>query len=584
MVELLDYFGNDLMVVNAARVSFGKQKETLDEKDIKLIKYLLDNKHVAPFRHPQLQFRITCPIYVERQLFKHQVGLCLSGDSQISFINSSKGISKDTIQNLYERWTFGRKHQMSKNDANYTRERIKRKKLRVLNEETGVFEIGHIKDIFYSGKKDIYEITLEDGKKLKCSKDHKILTDSGFKTIKNGLKVGSNVACNGVKVVGNGKYRNFEYMKSLREQRLSVSEMAELCGCGYDNIRKWLKIHKLNFTKGEVCFNKGSIPWNKNKTGYKLNISEETKKIKSEWSKKYNKRGSESKFWRGGITDDRGLIGQWTRGVAYDVHKKYNFTCQKCGNSSGTLHAHHIIPVCQDISKSKDINNLITVCKQCHKDIHFSLDTEVEFARTVLSQDFIPFEYTKRIGNRRKFTTKVHYSKIIDITLIGEEDTYDIEVDHKFHNFVANGIVVHNSANSISGRYVDFSDSYSNIKEWRKQSKSSKQGSEGLVEDQDLCRYLEDTVISTCKKTYEKLLDIGVSKEQARTILPLNLNTTFIWTGSLLAFKHLFDLRLKSDTQQETRMIAQKMQELVANIPGNPFEHTLKAITNETTK
>lgn len=75
MVEIIEVFGNDLMIVNAARVSFGKTKEAFDEKDEKLIKYLVEHKHVAPFRHPQLQFRITCPIYVERQLFKHQVGL-----------------------------------------------------------------------------------------------------------------------------------------------------------------------------------------------------------------------------------------------------------------------------------------------------------------------------------------------------------------------------------------------------------------------------------------------------------------------------------------------------------------------------
>jgi thymidylate synthase (FAD) len=68
-VELLSFFGNDLMIVNAARVSFRKTKEVLDEKDVKLLSYLYEHKHVAPFRHPQLQFRITCPIYVERQLF-----------------------------------------------------------------------------------------------------------------------------------------------------------------------------------------------------------------------------------------------------------------------------------------------------------------------------------------------------------------------------------------------------------------------------------------------------------------------------------------------------------------------------------
>lgn len=73
--ELLGHFGDDLMVVNAARVSYGKSKASLDEKDERLIRFLVEHGHTSPFRHPQLQFRIGCPIFVERQLFKHQVGL-----------------------------------------------------------------------------------------------------------------------------------------------------------------------------------------------------------------------------------------------------------------------------------------------------------------------------------------------------------------------------------------------------------------------------------------------------------------------------------------------------------------------------
>jgi len=136
------------------------------------------------------------------------------------------------------------------------------------------------------------------------------------------------------------------------------------------------------------------------------------------------------------------------------------------------------------------------------------------------------------------------------------------------------------SANSISGRYVDFSDSYTIITEWRKQSTSSKQGSEGLIEEQFAASEIEAGIIGYCKTAYQKLIELGVSKEQARTILPLNLNTTFIWTGSLLAFIHLFNLRLKSDTQQETKEIAQQMLDLVKSIEGNPFEQTIKSITN----
>jgi len=133
------------------------------------------------------------------------------------------------------------------------------------------------------------------------------------------------------------------------------------------------------------------------------------------------------------------------------------------------------------------------------------------------------------------------------------------------------------SANSISGRYVDFSDSYTTITEWRKQSKSSKQGSDGLIDNQEEAKRIEHHIIEHCKLAYDNLLNLGVSKEQARTILPLNLNTTFIWTGSLLSFVHLWNLRLKPDTQVETKEVAQEMLELVKNIEGNPFKHTIEA-------
>ena len=133
------------------------------------------------------------------------------------------------------------------------------------------------------------------------------------------------------------------------------------------------------------------------------------------------------------------------------------------------------------------------------------------------------------------------------------------------------------AANSISGRYVDFSDTYTTVTEWRKQSTSSKQGSEGVIENQEMASIIEGDIIDRCKSAYEKLIELGVSKEQARTILPLNLNTTFIWTGSFQAFIHLCNLRLKPDAQQETREVVAEMLECVKNIEGNPFQHSLAA-------
>ena len=67
--------GNDLTVVNSARVSFGKRKEVWDEKDAKLVRYLAKNKHFSPFRHLQTQLNIKAPEFVMRQLFRHLVGI-----------------------------------------------------------------------------------------------------------------------------------------------------------------------------------------------------------------------------------------------------------------------------------------------------------------------------------------------------------------------------------------------------------------------------------------------------------------------------------------------------------------------------
>jgi thymidylate synthase (FAD) len=74
MVELIEVFGNDLTVVNAARVSFAKESHEFSNQDEKLVKYLASHNHIAPFFHPQLRFRLKMPIFVAREWFRHQIG------------------------------------------------------------------------------------------------------------------------------------------------------------------------------------------------------------------------------------------------------------------------------------------------------------------------------------------------------------------------------------------------------------------------------------------------------------------------------------------------------------------------------
>ena len=98
-VDLIDYMGTDLTVVNSARVSFNKEAEwdtdheaierfkksgshytpdmvqKLSDKDVKLIRYLAKHKHWTPFSHPQITLRVKAPVSIRTQLFKHKVGL-----------------------------------------------------------------------------------------------------------------------------------------------------------------------------------------------------------------------------------------------------------------------------------------------------------------------------------------------------------------------------------------------------------------------------------------------------------------------------------------------------------------------------
>lgn len=74
-VEYVDHMGSDLSIVNAARVSFNKVATEFEEKDDKLIHYLAKHNHWTPFAHNSISLRIKCPLFVARQLGKHQVGL-----------------------------------------------------------------------------------------------------------------------------------------------------------------------------------------------------------------------------------------------------------------------------------------------------------------------------------------------------------------------------------------------------------------------------------------------------------------------------------------------------------------------------
>jgi thymidylate synthase (FAD) len=71
-VGLIDHLGEEISIVNAARVSFGKLKDTMDERDITLLDYLIENKHTSPLEHVVFTFSIHCPLFVRGQWHRHR--------------------------------------------------------------------------------------------------------------------------------------------------------------------------------------------------------------------------------------------------------------------------------------------------------------------------------------------------------------------------------------------------------------------------------------------------------------------------------------------------------------------------------
>lgn len=145
--------------------------------------------------------------------------------------------------------------------------------------------------------------------------------------------------------------------------------------------------------------------------------------------------------------------------------------------------------------------------------------------------------------------------------------------------FVARQLVKHKFLpwNEVSRRYVDEEPEFYMPETWRSKSESKKQGSKDEpVPMSHACSISANTVVTSVLTLYKALLAEGVAPEQARMVLPQNTMTEWIWSGTLGAFCAMLSLRMKEDTQQETREVAYKIAEIVSDI----FPHSYAALTD----
>ena len=612
-VRLDAAMADDLSVVNSARVSFAVRKEEMDDRDKGLIRFLMREKHATPFEHNSFRYHLRTPIFVAREWMRHRIG-CLTGDTVVTFVNNggqaSSSLSK-TIDELWRMWSVGEidGHGLREEQGNRIQElaaaghsqraiaretgvsrnairrvlrygwsqyrssksRLRNMRLRVLNEATGEFVPGHLVDILDKGVQPVYRITLADGKEVTMTENHRVLTSDGWATLRDAVGlVGSGTSASMSKKAAfmtNGRplYQNYKWMARQRRSGASVQEMADAAGCSYHTVRAWLKRHDLRFSPTERNYPRGHRPWNKGVKGYKLD---------RRWTEAQKdairaaRSGPKSNSWRGGASTERQSIARWATEQAPKVHAQCDYTCQVpgCGRRGGKLHAHHIIPVWMDRSRAYDIGNLISVCDQCHRAIHKSLDAELEFAKlfegligTVKDIEVPPTSY-RRLGP--------HPVAVIALDYVGLRQTYDLCVDGPWHNFVANGIVVHNSFNEESGRYHQLEGEFYVPDRAAVRSQVGKPGAYTFEPvEEDLAGETIDTFRRIYKELYAEYLGLvekGVAKELARSILPVGIFTQFYWTVNARALMNFLSLRNAETAQYEIRVYAEAVERLFA--------------------
>ena len=206
--------------------------------------------------------------------------------------------------------------------------------------------------------------------------------------------------------------------------------------------------------------------------------------------------------------------------------------CKHCGHDGSTsrLELSHVIAHDGDAQLCFDENNLQTLCAKCHRNYDIQ-------------------QQGKNYGWSLNLTAK--WGKIKTEEYLGVQMTYDIEMDHPTHNFVANGIVVHNSS-----RYAKMP-SYT-LPSYRRQDDKNRQNSFDDLSDEVHDALLERTtyLLDQVFAFYDEMLEIGIAKETARRILPLCTSTTLHMTGTLRSWIHYLQVRCDPATQLEHRQIA----------------------------
>lgn len=461
---------------------------------------------------------------------------CVSGDTLLKYKNP---LNHYTIRELWE----------DKQNKN----RLSQVLIEVLNIDTGILEYSKIKNIFNNGIRKVYKITTELGYSLKCTSDHQIYTPNDWKSLSE-LKIGDKIYVNGIEgpIYQNKDWLEYHYLKLNK----TVTEICKEFNFKSDVIRKWL--HKYNIVKPKLekqLYKDYDWLYNQNITLNKtfVDISKEfgiNVSTLKKWAKKLGIPNKGTGYfnvgrtpWNKGKTeiDDERVAkqvnalrtyhhdGDSTEKILKEDTSRYQkyikSSCEICG-ATKDLEVHH-----KDKNHSNNNpSNLMTVCSLCHQRVH------------------------------NQSLTSLYGDKIIAITELEEEEVFDLEIEN-YHNYVANGIIVHNcnySKDKFGNEITFIKPCWCNIPEG----------------DYDTPDYTPDRLprigaaesglidaLQYAEYYYFFLLSEGWTPQQARSVLPLSIKSELISCGFEDVWTNFFYRRDASDAHPMAQEIAKPMHQ-----------------------
>ncbi len=598
--------------------SFGPRRTT-NENAAAYFERLTSAGHGSVLEHANFSFLLYgISRSVTHEIVRHRagVGFCLTGDTLVyndHFRNGRRnGTKKRSMAQLYE---------MTK--TSHGRSRLKLLRPRSLDEAAGTFDRGEVKAVVCSGVKPVFRVELEDGKSITCSRDHRFLTPDGWKPlhrITNGLEVSpggltvhgpldTEIMVNGIAAHRDRGWLEERYIGA----NLSMTEVADVAGVSTCTVKKWLRrygirkplgvrtrwafanegklyadrewleeqyvlkgldqesiarlagvsrhtirswVRKHGLQKPVGSWTIGRNPWNKGKR-YRAgwNHTPETRRRFSE-----QKSGDKNPQWRGGIAKSAMTIRRGVNELRPRIMERDLYRCRLCGSRSRQLDMHHIIPVWARPDLVLNLENIATVCRVCHLKLN---GREMESAALFgVVPDAADASKPRPDHKRRLFVPRA--ARIKSVTYAGEQMTYDLEMEGPNHNFIANGIVTHNS--QISQRYVSGSvlrfverPEYQEDAELHRlfEERVSRAAAEYETMAQEL---LERQGGGAAMLSADQKTDARKKVQQtSRSLLPNETEAPMVFTGNVRALRHIVEMRADAHAESEIRSLAVRL-------------------------